>query len=408
MPFDADIIVAGAGPAGAVAARTLAAAGLDTLVVDRAAFPRNKPCGGGISTRALTRFPWLAQAIAGIDQHTVRRLHLEGPGADSVDIISAEPCVLLVRRVELDAELLDEAIRAGARLRTGFDIAQVEETADAVTLQARGGATLRAPLVVAADGVHSVIARRLGLNRRWPRTRLALDMMEETDTLAAEHPDELWIAYAYRGLEGYAYIFPKARHVNVGIGCLLSHFDAEVDDHPDELQDAFVAHLRREGLLHGRRDPDAFTPYLIPVGGPLDVTARGRVLLAGDAGGFVHGVTAEGIYYAMVSGEHAGTAVVEHHGRAGRLAASYERRWRGEIGAELADAVALQHFLFGDRERVGLLIRSAGDSPLTRPVLEYVRGVRSYASLRRRLALRHPRLALRLARQRAVPQRVAL
>src|SRR5580700_11938367 len=79
MPFDADVIVAGAGPAGATAARTLAAAGVDTLLVDRAAFPRNKPCGGGLTMRAMARFPWLAAAIEGIDVHTVSKLHLEGP-----------------------------------------------------------------------------------------------------------------------------------------------------------------------------------------------------------------------------------------------------------------------------------------------------------------------------------------
>ncbi len=80
--------------------------------------------------------------------------------------------------------------------------------------------------MVAADGVHSVIAKRLGVNAHWPETRLAIDMMEETPnaTLAATRPDVLWVAYAYQGLDGYAYIFPKTHHVNVGIGCLLSHF----------------------------------------------------------------------------------------------------------------------------------------------------------------------------------------
>ena len=88
MGFDADVIVAGAGPAGAVAARTLAAAGIDTLLVDRAPFPRNKPCGGGISARALLRFPWLKQAMAGIDEHWISTLHLEGPDGAAFDVAS--------------------------------------------------------------------------------------------------------------------------------------------------------------------------------------------------------------------------------------------------------------------------------------------------------------------------------
>ncbi len=99
-----------------------------------------------------------------------------------------------------------------------------------MTLQARDGRRVSAPFVVAADGVHSVIAKRTGVNARWPRTHLAIDMMEETpvSTLATPtRPDVLWVAYAYNGLDGYAYVFPKTAHVNVGIGCLLSHFDQQ-------------------------------------------------------------------------------------------------------------------------------------------------------------------------------------
>jgi geranylgeranyl reductase family protein len=411
MTFDADVIVAGAGPAGATAARVLAASGIDTLLVDRAVFPRNKPCGGGISTRALRRFPWLLNAIAGIDQHVVSRLHLEGPDQASIDITSPAPCVLLVRRMELDHALVHTALSQGARMRTGFEITQARADADGVTLQARGGDVLRAPMVVAADGVHSVIGKRLGLNARWPRTHLAIDMMEETstETLRAERPDEIWAAYAYGGLEGYAYIFPKARHVNVGIGCLLSHFDAEVDVKPGMLQAAFVESLLRRGVLHGRRDPETFTPYLIPVGGPLPTTALPRVLFAGDAGGFVNGVTAEGIYYAMVSGTLAGDAIATAH-RAGHTDASarYEESWRREVGAELGDAVALQRLLFAGRQQVTDLIRHASNtSPITAAILQYFRGELSYRALRRRIVLRHPITAVRLARHRIAPRRVA-
>ena len=202
-------------------------AGLSTLLVDRARFPRNKPCGGGISIRALTRFAWLEAALADIDVHRVGRLYLEGPANTSLNLATDDPTVLLVRRVEFDNALVRAAVAAGARVEPGFEIAQVETAVDAVTLQARDGRRISAPFVVAADGVHSVIAKRTGVNARWPRTHLAIDMMEETpvSTLRAERPDVLWVAYAYNGLDGYAYVFPKTAHVNVGIGCLLSHFD---------------------------------------------------------------------------------------------------------------------------------------------------------------------------------------
>jgi geranylgeranyl reductase family protein len=412
MSFDSQVIVAGAGPAGALAARTLAEAGIVTLLVDRAAFPRNKPCGGGISTRVLRRFPWVSDAIAGIDQHVVARLHLEGPDGSTFNVTSPAPCVLLVRRVEFDAALVAAAVSCGARLRTGFEITQARVEPDGVTLQSRSGERLRAPLVIAADGVHSVIAKRVGLNTRWPRTHLAIDMMEETPSsvLRAERPDELWAAYGYQGLDGYGYIFPKAHHVNVGVGCLLSHFDQAVERAPAELQASFVGSLVERGILHGRHAPEAFTPYLIPVGGPLPVTGTSRILLAGDAGGFVNGVTAEGIYYAMVSGELAGrAAAAATRGGAGHDAGlQYERAWNREIGSELRDAVALQRLLFSNRSALAQMVRDASPtSPLTTTLLAFFRGEIPYAAVRRRILLRHPLTAIRLARHRRQPWEVA-
>lgn len=399
---DAEVIVAGAGPAGAVAARTLAERGLRTLLVDRAAFPRNKPCGGGVSTRACRRFPWLEPALAGIDVHRIKKLHLEGPRQSSVDIASADPSVLLVRRVEFDHALVREAVRAGATLVERFEITQASADDDGVTFTARDGRTLRAPAVVAADGVHSVTSKRLGVHPHWPEARLAIDMMEETpiDTLSATHPDVLWVAYAYNGLDGYSYIFPKTRHVNVGIGCLLPHFKRDVDEAPYDLQRKFVGTLIARGELEGRSDRAQFTPFLIPIGGPLRPAHRGRVLFAGDAGGFVNAITAEGIYYAMVSGELAGRALAATRGNAIAAGRPYERMWRKELGTELADAVLFQRYLFSSHDRVARLIRSASAAPgMVDLLLSYVMGTISYPALRRRVFMKFPGTVWRVARE---------
>jgi geranylgeranyl reductase family protein len=395
----AEVIVAGAGPAGAVAARTLAAAGIDTLLVDRAVFPRNKPCGGGISVRALRRFPWLGHGLAGVDVHRVGAIHLEGPDGSSFEVTRPEPVVLLIRRVEFDHALVRAAVAAGARLQEGFEITQAECGASGVTLRSRDGRVLRAPRLVAADGVHSVIAKRLGVNAKWPPTGLAIDMMEETPvgTLRASRPDVLWVAYAYRGLDGYAYVFPKTAHVNVGIGCLLSHFKGEMPGRPYALQEGFVSALAGAGVLAGQSDRRHFTPFLIPVAGPLQPASRGPVLFAGDAGGFVNAFTAEGIYYAMVSGELAGRAMAaSRHAEA--TSRDYDRTWRAEIGAELADSVRIQRYLFGKHDRVNRAVRAlSAANGLVDDVLAYTRGDLSYKALRRRILFEFPLSAMRLA-----------
>jgi geranylgeranyl reductase family protein len=409
---DADVIVSGAGPAGAVAARTLAAAGLNVLLLDKAAFPRNKPCGGGISMRAFARFPWLADAIKGIDFHSVSRLQLESPNGRVLELESREPSVALVRRVEFDHALVREAVGAGAALRERFEVTQVETSDRAVTLQSRSGERVSAPFVIAADGVHSVIAKRSGANARWPPRSIAIDMMEETpvDTLRAARPDVLWVAYAYRGLDGYAYVFPKLRHVNVGIGCLLSHYrdgapvtsapSARVTkDAPYTMQSRFVGELVAGGALHGRSSRACFTPFLIPVGGPLPRASRGRVLFAGDAGGFVNAFTAEGIVFAMISGELAARAVIAGRGIAAPDAGDvYHRLWRAEIGSELRDAVLIQRFLFADRDRVNRVVAAGQALPwIADLIVDYASGRITYRDARRRVLAASPRTAAKLA-----------
>jgi len=394
-----DVIVAGAGPAGAAAARTLAAGGASVLLVERAHFPRNKPCGGGLTTRALRRFPWIAKPLAGIDVHPIATLELESPDGSRLSLSANEPVGLLVRRVEFDHALVREAQQAGAQLHDGFEIAQASVDAGGVTLTSRTGETLRARSVVAADGVHSVIAKRLGVNARWPADAIAIDMMEETpvETLRAARPDVVWVSYAYQGLDGYAYIFPKTHHVNIGIGCLLSHFKDAVPDRPYELQSKLVSSLVGSGALEGRSDRRQFTPYLIPVGGPLPTAYSGPVLFAGDAGGFVNGFTAEGIYYAMISGELAGRAILATRGRPLDAGPYYARSWHKEIRRELLDSVAIQKYLFRNHTRVDRAVRGGKAFPwLAEAIIDYAIGRRSYGDVRRRVFFRAPGAALRL------------
>ena len=407
------VLVVGAGPAGATAARALARAGVTVRLLDRSNFPRNKPCGGGISLRVLRRFPYLEQELGRIVTHTVGRLHLEGPGGDSTLIDAQEPVALLVRRTEFDELLVSLAIEAGAELVTGADIVHASMDDRRVVLAARDGRRFEAPFVIAADGVYSVIARRLGLNPGWPAHRLALDMMEETarNLLRDVDPSALWVAYGFerdgnlsgqngngRAAEGYAYIFPKRDHVNIGVGYVLQHYREHIDSAPYEVQRGLVAHLLSRGVVEGESVRANFTPFQIPVGGPLRRPGGGRVLLAGDAAGFVNAFTAEGIYYAMVSGELAARTVADATPFSDRgLASRYRRACDYEIGTELRDSVLIQRYLFADRRRIANMIEGAIRAPaLTGLILAFAVGRLSYPVLRRRLLTAAPLLAWRM------------
>ena len=431
MSHSAPVLIVGAGPAGATAALRLARAGVPVRLLDRVPFPRNKPCGGGISIRVLRRFPYLAKALSRIPTHEISRLYLEGPAGESTVVESDTPAALMIRRVEFDAMLVSLAIEAGAEMITGVDIVQAGADGGRITLTARNGRQFVSSTVIAADGVHSVVARRLGLNRGWSPKSVALDMMEETPRAALRDldPSTLWVAYGFNSTscftaetaghagtkssgvparsaskretapEGYAYIFPKRDHVNIGIGYVLSYFREAVDRAPYELHRDFVGRLRSRGVVAGDSVRDNFTPFLIPIGGPLAKPGRGRVLLAGDAGGFVNGFTAEGIYYAMVSGDLAAQTIsASWPSTTPDLAGPYRRAVKKEMGAELRDSVVIQRYLFSDRRRIAAAIAEAPrQAAVTKLILDLVIGRRSYRAVRRRILARAPLLASRLA-----------
>ena len=406
MSSSSDVLVIGAGPAGAAAARALACAGVRVRLLDRQRFPRNKPCGGGITMRAMSRFPWLGPALPGITTHHVSRLHLEGPSADSVILASPEPAVLMIRRCEFDDLLVRLAVEAGAELSEDAWVSQAGADEDGVWVRTRDGREFSARFLVAADGVNGVTTRRVGLHQGWDGDGLALDMMEETPNgrLRTAEPGTLWVSYGHAGTDGYGYIFPKRDYVNVGIGCLLSYFRTHIPLAPYEMQRQFVDDLRRRGVLEGDSSREHFTPSHIPVGGPIACTARGRVLAAGDAGGFVNAYTAEGIYYAMVSGELAGEAIaatLAHPDPAQGQAAArrYVRAWKAEIGGELRDSVLIQKYLFRDARRIEAVVKGAAQHrEVADLIIAYARGTISYAAARRRILMRFPRVAVRLAR----------
>ena len=158
MARDPDVLVVGGGPAGATAARTLALQGRRVQLLDRARFPRNKPCGGAVSMRALRRFPYLRDQLPRISTRRLSRLYLEAPSGDGIALTSHEPAALMVRRLEFDALLLELARDAGAEVVEGVEVSRARETKDD---------DLRRQIVAVVDGFRSELAASLA-NRGVP------------------------------------------------------------------------------------------------------------------------------------------------------------------------------------------------------------------------------------------------
>ncbi|HMD48639.1 MAG TPA: NAD(P)/FAD-dependent oxidoreductase, partial [Bryobacteraceae bacterium] len=249
-------------------------------------------------------------------------------------------------------------------------------------------------ILIGCDGANSIVARAAGLRTGRVQSEYAIDMMEETPfaTLNPAEHDRMHVYYRIQGQYGYGYVFPKAQYVNLGVGFKLDYYLSALRGRHYSYHRAFVDELKSRSLIEGESSEQNFRAFPLPISGPLARTHSDRVLLAGDAGGFVNAFTAEGIYYAMVSGEHAGRAAADAL-RANRFDAAqlrqYELSWKREIGEELHKSVQIQQLLMADATRVDRIVRAAARNPaLTETLARYATGAISHRQFKRALMTR--------------------
>lgn len=356
MITDADVLVVGAGPAGSAAAMLLAAGGARVRVIDRARFPRDKPCGDYCNPGAVGLLCDLGALPAVLDAGASEISAMRVYAQDGSRFEAPFPVGygLLIPRLRLDAALLDRASRAGAVITEGVAAESVRIYPDAVEVRTVSGPPLRARLLIGADGMHSVIARRLG------RLRLPTQ---------ARYTVGAYFSGLHRAIPG------GELHLGAGLYGGVAHFGGGIANIclalPRRLwgregpQQAFDDALRSlpalaEAMATARRE-SAFR-CSGPVGFAARDTAADRVLLVGDAGGQIEPMTGQGIFLALHSASLA-AAVAAEALRTGDLSSgnlsTYTRRHRRQIAGKLVASRWLQRLAFRP-QITPLLVRRLG------------------------------------------------
>jgi menaquinone-9 beta-reductase len=323
--LETDVLVVGAGPGGSAAAYHLARHGIDVTVIDKAAFPREKVCGDGLTPRSVKAIQDMGvdtddprfERVIGLRVHA-RRTTIQLPWPD---LTSFPPFGLVMPREGFDHLLVQRAVKAGARLFERTEAVApvvVDGYVAGATVRATGDrdsapGTIRARYVIAADGAASRFATPVGVTRDPGRP---LGIAARRYFRVDYHPGpwiESWLDL-WDGdllLPGYGWLFPLAGgRINLGAG-LLNTFSNFQDISAQRLFDAFSRMLPTEWGISEETAEGRVLSGPLPMGLNRTPQAVPGLLLIGDAAGAVNPFNGEGIAYAMETGEMAADMVHE-------------------------------------------------------------------------------------------------
>ncbi|TFG12908.1 geranylgeranyl reductase family protein [Candidatus Thorarchaeota archaeon] len=348
-----DLVIVGGGPAGAVCARMAAQNGLDVVLLEKESYPRKKPCGGALSQRTVNLLDLdLSSAL----ENEITTAIIHSPSGQDIIRTANQIVGYTSSREKLDAFLIEKAMDAGAEVIENTRVVAVEHLRHAVRALAKGDSH-KGRLLVGADGVNSIVAKRVGL-REWNADEIAACIVadvsmnsDEVTNFMMRGDDDTLPLEIFLGVigGGYGWVFPKANGISLGIGHRL---DYEADLYGS--WNVFINKLERERGIS--LDVSSKKGARIPMTS-LDtrVTAR-RTMLIGDAAGIASSITGEGVYYSIQSGLIAAEVAEEvvrmkrpHH------IAAYDHRLKKSIREELKAARFISRYLFKSEKNAELV-----------------------------------------------------
>lgn len=361
-----DTIVVGAGPAGSTAAREIASRGASVLLLDRARFPRDKPCGGGVTVRCAELLPFSIDPVVE-DAITHARLRVR----DGRDIERSAGGVItyMTQRRRLDAFLVEHAQARGVEFRDGQTVTDVVRLGDGTFEVRTKDEQHTARVVIGADGANGVVGNRLGY-ASIPDGAAALEgNIAFPDGVPARFRGKVVLNFGYVP-GGYGWVFPKGDHVNVGVGGWKHAAGPRLR--------AALKHLCRLYDL----DPEsveALRGHTLPMAAPgMTIAALGSAVI-GDAAGLVDPLSGEGIYAALASGTAVAPAVADYLGGATKGLEGYQATMERELTPENRASSALLEIFQASPDPFIWLMQHFG--PFWGGACRLVRGEASYEGL---------------------------
>lgn len=336
-----DVIIVGAGPSGSTAAKILAEQEIKVLLIDKERFPRDKPCGGGLPLRTLTEFSYVKN-LQSIESYSYGGFIYSPKTNAKVEINKTEPVIAMVQRSKFDFELIQLATEKGAEFQENMQVTDINILPDKVELICKDKSSFTAKLIIGADGYHSIIARKTKLSNQ--NLGRGICIVEEFPIIK-EQIQKIYtkkllchIHSKYKGIQGYGWVFPKQNHVNIGI---VSYDKLNnIKQKNINIQKLFIDYLNK--LKEDKLISKSIKSINIKGGSlplkPLKKTYTNRVLICGDAAGFINPITGEGIYYAMCSGKIAGLTAAEsikNQNTTEKFLSIYQKRWKKTFGKEI-------------------------------------------------------------------------
>jgi geranylgeranyl reductase family protein len=358
-----EVVIVGSGPAGASAALGLAAAGIKVAVLEKASLPRYKTCGGGVVQRALRLLPLSIRDAVERDCF-VAEMNLPDMGLH-FETRRQDPIISMTMREKFDCLLLSAAKEAGAYIQPSCKVLDVFPHSERVELVTSTG-TFSARFVIAADGAMSAVARKTN----WPDNRRLVPALEY-EIFVGDRLLEQFARSARFDVGavpyGYGWVFPKKEHLSIGV---LTMRGGSIN-----LNEGFDSYLRFLGITSVLRMERHGA--LIPVATRSVPFAVGRILLAGDAAGFVDPITCEGITFAIQSGQIAARSLVGGNLRADAVSYAYDVEIAAAILPELNTASRLATMLYDYPKLRTVFFRLYGHG-FTETVTDIMTGDRTY------------------------------